>query len=187
MPGPSTRTRKTVAVTIFAKRVAVTIFRRLRLRAERVQRGAMKKLLLLAALGAAAPAFPSPASRRCARSPTRCRRQRLRATVERLVGFGTRHTLSVRDHPTRGIGAALNWTEAEFRRISRACGGCLTIVRPSDTVTNRRIPTPTLVEDVVAIQRGTERSRTGSIVITGHIDSRVTDPMNATVRRARRQ
>ena len=45
--------------------------------------------------------------------------QALRATVERLVGFGTRHTLSVRDNPTRGIGAALNWTEAEFRRISR--------------------------------------------------------------------
>src|SRR6185295_12474808 len=46
-------------------------------------------------------------------------------------------------------------------------------------VTNRRIPTPTLVEDVVAIQRGTtEPNRV--IVITGHIDSRVTDVMNAT-------
>jgi hypothetical protein len=105
--------------------------------------------------------------------------QRLRDTVQRLVGFGTRHTLSVRDHPTRGIGAALNWAEGEFRRISGECGGCLTIVRASDTVTNRRIPTPTLVEDVVAIQRGTtDPDRV--IVITGHIDSRVTDVMNAT-------
>ncbi|HEY5710595.1 MAG TPA: M20/M25/M40 family metallo-hydrolase [Allosphingosinicella sp.] len=106
-------------------------------------------------------------------------RDNLHATVERLVAFGTRHTLSVRDHPTRGIGAALNWTEAEFRRMSRDCGGCLQIVRPSDTVTNRRIPTPTLVEDVVAIQHGTtDPDRV--IVITGHIDSRVTDVMNAT-------
>lgn len=72
--------------------------------------------------------------------------QRLRATVERLVGFGTRHTLSARGNPTRGIGAALDWTESEFRRLSSACGGCLTIARPSDMVTNRRIPTPTLVE-----------------------------------------
>jgi hypothetical protein len=103
----------------------------------------------------------------------------LRATVERLVAFGTRHTLSMRNHPTRGIGAALNWTEAEFRRMSRECGGCLQIVRPSDTVTNRRIPTPTLVEDVVAIQRGTS-DPDRVIVITGHIDSRVTDVMNAT-------
>src|SRR5262245_35056448 len=59
---------------------------------------------------------------------------RLRATVERLVSFGTRHTLSARDNPTRGIGAALNWTEAEFRRLSTECGGCLEIARPSDTV-----------------------------------------------------
>src|SRR4030095_13877528 len=105
--------------------------------------------------------------------------ERLRATVERLVGFGTRHTLSARDNPTRGIGAALNWAESEFRRFSQECGGCLEIVRPSDTVTNARIPNPTLVEDVIAIQRGTtEPSRV--IVIPGHIDSRVTDVMNAT-------
>ena len=31
---------------------------------------------------------------------------RLRADVEKLVSFGTRHTLSSPDHPTRGIGAA---------------------------------------------------------------------------------
>ena len=105
--------------------------------------------------------------------------QRLRATVERLVGFGTRHTLSSQDHPTRGIGAALNWTEAEFRRYSRDCGGCLEIARPSDVVTGRRIPNPTRVTNVIAIQRGTtDPNRV--VIITGHIDSRVTDPMNAT-------
>ncbi len=52
-------------------------------------------------------------------------------------------------------------------------------MRPGDTVTDRRIPTPTLVENVVAIQRGTgDPNRV--VIITGHIDSRVTDPMNAT-------
>ncbi|HEX8216837.1 MAG TPA: M20/M25/M40 family metallo-hydrolase [Allosphingosinicella sp.] len=105
--------------------------------------------------------------------------RQLRATVERLVGFGTRHTLSSQEHPTRGIGAALDWTEAEFRRYSRACGGCLQIARPSDVVTGRRIPTPTRVTNVIAIQRGTaDPNRV--VIITGHIDSRVTDPMNAT-------
>jgi hypothetical protein len=144
----------------------------------------MKTLPLIAALGAAA-AF-TPALSQPARPPAplsalagEVTERNLRATVERLVGFGTRHTLSARDDPTRGIGAALNWTEAEFRRLSRACGGCLTIARPSDTVTNRRIPTPTLLEDVIAVQRGTtDPGRV--IIITGHIDSRVTDPMNAT-------
>jgi hypothetical protein len=142
----------------------------------------MKKLLAFAALAAAAPAFPQsspPPQPPLGALADQVSEQALRATVERLVAFGTRHTLSVRDHPTRGIGAALSWTEAEFRRLSRECGGCLRIVRPSDTVTNRRIPTPTLVEDVVAIQRGTTDPER-VIVITGHIDSRVTDPLNAT-------
>ena len=105
--------------------------------------------------------------------------QSLKSHVERLVSFGTRHTLSDRDHPTRGIGAALNWTEGEFRRYARACGGCLEVVRTGDTVTGRRIPSPTLVENVVAIQRGTERPNQ-VVIITGHIDSRVSDVMNVT-------
>ena len=104
----------------------------------------------------------------------------LRATVERLVSFGTRHTLSSRDDPRRGIGAALTWTESELQRLARECGGCLEVRRVGDTVTRPpRIPTPALVEDVVAIQRGTtDPDRV--VVITGHIDSRVTDIMNAT-------
>ena len=105
--------------------------------------------------------------------------QSLKAHVERLVSFGTRHTLSDRDHPTRGIGAALDWTEAEFGRYSQACGGCLQVIRTGDTVTGRRIPNPTLVENVVAIQRGSERPNQ-VVIITGHIDSRVSDVMNAT-------
>ena len=105
--------------------------------------------------------------------------QSLRALVERLVSFGTRHTLSARDHPTRGIGAALDWTESEFERYSAACGGCIEIVRPSDTVTGRRIPEPTVVENVLAIQRGTQ-CLNRVVIISGHIDSRVSDVMDFT-------
>jgi len=103
----------------------------------------------------------------------------LRATVDRLVSFGTRHTLSSQTDPKRGIGAALDWSEAEFGRFSQACGDCLQVGRASDTVTGRRIPTPTRVTNVFAIQRGTQRPE-DVVIITGHIDSRVTDPMNAT-------
>ncbi|HEY0326883.1 MAG TPA: M28 family peptidase, partial [Allosphingosinicella sp.] len=106
--------------------------------------------------------------------------QSLRTYVERLVGFGTRHTLSAQDHPTRGIGAAMRWTEEEFARISSACGNCLTIAKPEEIVTRPpRVPNPTRIWDVVAIQRGTtDPNRV--VIITGHIDSRVTDVMNAT-------
>ena len=103
----------------------------------------------------------------------------LRHTIEALVGFGTRHTLSSQTDPKRGIGAALNWAADEFGRYSKACGGCLTIVRPSDVVTGKRVPNPTKVTDIVAIQRGSvDPNRV--VIITGHIDSRVTDVMNAT-------
>ncbi|MEA3053444.1 MAG: hypothetical protein QOG72_2347 [Sphingomonadales bacterium] len=104
--------------------------------------------------------------------------ERIHAVVETLVGFGTRHTLSSQTDPKRGIGAALKWAEAEFGRYSRGCGGCLRVVTPSDTVTGRRVPTPTKVTDVIAIQRGSvDPNRV--VIISGHIDSRVTDVMNA--------
>ncbi|HEX6376166.1 MAG TPA: M28 family peptidase [Allosphingosinicella sp.] len=105
--------------------------------------------------------------------------ERIRAVVESLVSFGTRHTLSSQTDPKRGIGAALNWAEAEFGGYARACGGCLRIERPSDVVTGRRVPNPTRVTDVIAIQRGTvDPNRV--VIITGHIDSRVSDPMDFT-------
>lgn len=104
----------------------------------------------------------------------------LRGYVERMVGFGTRHTLSDTTSPTRGIGAARRWVEAEFREMSAACSGCLQVVLPSDAVTGPRIPSPTQVVDVVAIQPGVaDPNRV--IIIQGHLDSRVSDVMNATV------
>jgi Zn-dependent M28 family amino/carboxypeptidase len=99
--------------------------------------------------------------------------QRLHADVAKLVSFGTRHTLSSQTDKKRGIGAALNWTESEFKKLG------LPTVRPCDTVTGRRVPTPTRVCDMVAIQRGTERPN-DVVIITGHIDTRVTDVMNIT-------
>lgn len=101
----------------------------------------------------------------------------LRTTIDKLVGFGTRHTLSETRSDTRGIGAARRWTQARFNEISAACGGCLEVVTPSKTVTGPRIPQPTEVVNVVAIQRGSgDPNRV--ILITGHLDSRVSDIMN---------
>jgi hypothetical protein len=88
----------------------------------------------------------------------------LQATVQALVGFGTRHTLSDTASQKRGIGAARRWAQARFEKIGRDCGGCLEIVTPSQTVTGKRVPKPAEIVDV----------------LTGHIDSRVTDIMNAT-------
>ncbi len=98
----------------------------------------------------------------------------------KLVGFGTRSTLSDTKSDTRGIGAARRWVKSRFDGISKDCGGCLDIVTPSQVFTGKRTaPDGVEVMDVVAIQRGTtDPDRV--IVITGHLDSRRSDVMDAT-------
>ena len=133
----------------------------------------MHKLLPLAAILAAAPlaAQDHPAAD--------VSQERLRADVEKLVSFGTRHTLSEQDNPTRGIGAAVDWGLAEFERISDRCGDCLTVVAPERMVEGRRVPDPTRLRNAVAIQLGTERPNE-VVIVQGHIDSRVSDVMDFT-------
>ncbi|MDE3072395.1 MAG: M28 family metallopeptidase [Pseudomonadota bacterium] len=136
--------------------------------------------ILLGAAGAcqaATPAVPreQPALHALARAPSEAE---LRATITRLVSFGTRHTLSDTKSDTRGIGAARRWVKSRFEAISRDCGGCIEVVTPSQIFTGKRIPTPTEVMDVVAIKRGKGDPKR-VIVMSGHLDSRVTDIMNS--------
>ena len=44
--------------------------------------------------------------------------ERIRATIAKLVSFGTRNTLSPQDDPDHGIGAARKWIFAEFQSYS---------------------------------------------------------------------
>jgi len=64
--------------------------------------------------------------------------ERMRADIQTMVDFGTRHTMSETQSDTRGIGAARRWAERTFEGISRDCGGCLEIVTPSDPDRGRR-------------------------------------------------
>ena len=103
----------------------------------------------------------------------------LRTDITTLVGFGTRHTLSDTTSPTRGIGAARAWVKGRFTGFAAACGGCLSVETPDYTVSGDRLPAPVLIQDVLAILPGTSDPNR-VIIISGHIDSRVTDVMNAT-------
>ena len=98
---------------------------------------------------------------------------KLRTTVDKLVSFGTRHTLSSATDPKRGIGAARNWVAGEFSKLG------LTVERPSKRFDGPRAPNGVIVENVLAIQRGTGDPN-HVVIVAGHIDSRVSDPMNAT-------
>lgn len=140
-------------------------------------------LLMCAALGGPAAAADSPAPS----SDHPLLREivadispdELHATIEHLVGFGTRHTLSDTTSDTRGIGAARRWVKSRFEAIAQACGGCLRVETPTDVVSGERIPKPTEIMDVLAVQAGTtDPNRV--VVISAHLDTRVTDPMNST-------
>jgi len=107
---------------------------------------------------------------------------RVEADIRKLVSFGTRHTLSDTVSTTRGIGAARWWIYDEFRRIAQACGGCLEVRYVSDVVKGdpeSRIKQDVNVVNVVAIQRG-RSDPNRYVLLSGDIDSRVTDVMNAT-------
>lgn len=106
--------------------------------------------------------------------------ERIESDITNLVSFGTRHTLSDTISMTRGIGAARRWIKKEFEKISNECNQCLEVFYEKSYVTSEdseRIIFPTWVYNVVAIQRG-EKNPNRYIIMSGDIDSRVSDPIN---------
>lgn len=132
----------------------------------------MKTRFLLASLLALAATSPAIAEEKA--NP-----ERLKADVEKLVSFGTRHTLSSATDPKRGIGAARAWAKAEFEKIAQSCKGCLTTELLERTMSGPRVPNGVNIVDVLAIKPG-KMGWNHVIIIAGHIDSRVSDVMDFT-------
>lgn len=108
--------------------------------------------------------------------------ERIKTDVTKLANFGTRHTLSDTVSPSRGIGAARRWIKSEFETISTSCNSCLSVFYQKDLVKkgdNDRITKDVLVVNVVAVQKGTKYPNR-YIIMSGDIDSRVSDPNNYT-------
>jgi hypothetical protein len=112
--------------------------------------------------------------------------EHMQQTVQKLVSFGNRSTISAQDDGAimagKGIGAAREWIKSEFERYSKDCGGCLEVKtdsfleKPAD-----RIPKPTQITNVYAVLRGTDPKQADRIVlVTGHYDSRNSDTFNIT-------
>lgn len=107
--------------------------------------------------------------------------ENMEATVRKLVSFGTRHTLSDTKSNTRGIGAAQRWVKSEFDKYALASGGRLTSVIDYFTVKadGRRIATDSQLGNVMATLKGTDPTDDRVMVISGHLDSRASDVMDA--------
>ncbi|MBC6988829.1 M20/M25/M40 family metallo-hydrolase [Hymenobacter sp. BT491] len=102
--------------------------------------------------------------------------------IRKLVSFGTRHTLSDTKDKKRGIGASRNWVEQEFKKYSKASGNRLKVTQDTFTIKpdGRRINKPVVMANVMATLPGTDPNDTRVFIVSGHIDSRVSDVMNAT-------
>ena len=106
----------------------------------------------------------------------------IKQDIEKLVSFGTRHTLSDTLSKSTGIGAARRWIKSEFDKISDTCDGCLEVFYQKNYFTPKdgdRIVKPVWINNVVAIQRGTTHPNR-FIIMSGDIDSRISDPTNYT-------
>jgi hypothetical protein len=108
--------------------------------------------------------------------------ERIEKDISKLANFGTRHTLSDTLSETRGIGAARRWIKKEFESISKDCSDCLEVFYQKNYFTPKdgnRIVKPVWINNVVVIQRGkTHPNR--FIIMSGDIDSRISDPTNYT-------
>ena len=103
-------------------------------------------------------------------------------TIDTLVGFGTRHTLSSQTDPNRGIGAATQWVYEQLQQDAAASGGRLTVEKQTFTQpAGGRIPQDTDITNVIATLHGQQPASAGRMyVVSGHLDSRVTDVLNGT-------
>jgi len=133
--------------------------------------------------GAAGKAPPDP---RISEAIGQVSADHVRQTIEKLVSFQNRSTLSAQDEESikagKGIGAAREWIKSELERDSKECGGCLEVKTDSfEEQPADRIPKSTQIANVYAVLRGTDPQQASRIVlVTGHYDSRNSDNLNTT-------
>lgn len=107
---------------------------------------------------------------------------RIESDVRTLANFGTRNTFSDTVSTKRGIGAARRWIKSELEQVSKDCKDCLDVYYQKDFVTTNdgeRVPKDTWIVNVVAVQKGKQKSNR-YVIMTGDIDTRNSDAMDFT-------
>jgi hypothetical protein len=129
-------------------------------------------LSLLTAL-LTAPAFAAP--------PSSGPADEARAIDAELVGCGTRSSLSSWTDPKRGIGCGRDVVVRRLNEIAARTGGRLqVIVDKYETTGQRTGNVPVHMENVYAVLEGTDPlRRKTAYVMSGHLDSRASDVMDA--------
>lgn len=100
--------------------------------------------------------------------------------VEKLVSFGTRHTMSSTTDKKRGIGAARTWVMSQFKNYAKNSGGRMIVELHNQDLQpdGKRISQLTNLGNPMAILKGTDPNDNRVFIISGHLDSRVSDVLN---------
>jgi hypothetical protein len=106
----------------------------------------------------------------------------LKSYINKMVSFGTRHTMSSTTDKRQGIGAAREWVVQKFNEFARQSNGRMTAIVDTTTIPpdGRRIDAPLNLGNAMATLKGTDPNDDRIYIISGHLDSRVTDVMNRT-------
>jgi len=106
----------------------------------------------------------------------------LKSYINSLVSFGTRHTLSATDNNKRGIGAARQWIISKFNQFSKYSNGRMTVELDKwvSTPDGNRVDVNADMANAMAILHGADTADKRIFIISGHMDSRVSNIMNRT-------
>lgn len=104
----------------------------------------------------------------------------LHATINTLVAFGTRHTMSSQTNTKRGIGAARNWVLSKFNEFSKQSDGRMSAMIDTFTIKaeGKYVDADTHAGNVMAVLKGTDINDKRIFIISGHLDSRRSDVMD---------
>jgi len=102
-------------------------------------------------------------------------RENIEAYINTMVGFHTRHNLSVQDDPSKGVGAAWSWVKSEMEKSIPGSGGRLSVEYVEYTTggEGQRIKDPVNLRNVVATLKGTNPDDDRIFLISAHLDTRV--------------
>ncbi|BCS34464.1 aminopeptidase [Luteitalea sp. TBR-22] len=117
-------------------------------------------------LAFALPAAAQDADPRIERALAQVSAERLKATVEKLAAFGTRHTLSSQTDPNRGIGAAAQWIHDQLVAASPRLK--VSFDDYEIPAQGERILRDVRIRNVVAVLPGKTSRR---IYVSGHYDT----------------
>lgn len=105
----------------------------------------------------------------------------IKSHVEHMVSFETRHSLSDTISDTRGIGAARRWVASKFLQFRQQSNANMTVELDPYVIEggSSRVPYSVTMKNVVATLKGTDPNDDRVILISGHLDSRNSDPLDS--------